>query len=178
MSPGRSPAARPRDVQRSRVYDAEQLLRTLFDHADAVPGRTIEAYGTRLTLPVERRFGSVAAVQDYTDRLLALTWVGARWPRAAIAVRVRARAGHRAAHYEPDTSTLALPEQGRAARWALRELVVLHELTHHLDSAPATHAAHGPEFCGRQLELVDEVIGAEAAFLLRTTYLQCGVRLG
>ncbi len=167
-----------RDGQRSRVYDAEALVRRIFDSAAEHGLRTVDTHGSQLTLPIERRFASVESVQDYADRVLALNWVRSQWERATAPVRVRARAGRQAAHYEYDTATIAVPARGLESTWALRELVVLHELAHHLDPGSDRLAAHGPEYCARYLDLIDGVIGPEAAFLLRVTYLDCGVRLG
>ncbi|WP_406268087.1 TIGR04338 family metallohydrolase [Nocardia sp. NBC_00881] len=167
-----------RDTQRAKVYDAEQLVRGVFDRADEHGVRTVELYGSQLTLPIERRFASVESVQRYADKVLALNWVRAQWARAAVSVRVRSRAGTAAAHYQAGDAVLAVPLHTGGTAWALRELVVLHELAHHLESAPAEVAPHGPEFCGRYLDLVDGVVGPEAALLLRATMLGCGVRLG
>lgn len=166
-----------RDGQRARVYEAESVVRGLFDRADRTATRGLELFGSNLTLPIERRFASVESVQDYTNRVLALNWVRARWPRAARPVTVRARAGTTAAHYEPGTATLAVPTRGEGTRWALRELVVLHELAHHLEPDGADLAAHGPEFLDRYLALVEEIVGGEAAFVLRVTLAENGVRL-
>ncbi|MQY23945.1 TIGR04338 family metallohydrolase [Nocardia macrotermitis] len=167
-----------RDGQRGRVYDAEGLVRRMFDRADAGGGRTVELYGSQLTLPVERRFASVESVQSYVDRVLGLNWVRAQWVRSGEPVRVRARAGAGAAHYEAAGAVLAIPLHNAGSDWALREFVILHEIAHHLGEPEAEVAAHGPEFCSRYLELVDGVIGPEAALLLRTTLLDCGVRFG
>lgn len=166
-----------RDTQRGRVYEAEQLVRAVFDRAAEFGQRTVEVHGSTLTLPVERKFASVDSVQRYCDRVLALRWVAAKWSRADVPIRVRARAGTVAAHYETAGAVLAVPVRAGAA-WALRELVVLHELAHHLEPAPDAVAAHGPQFCGRYLELVDGVVGAEAGLLLRITLHDCGARIG
>lgn len=172
-----------RDTQRAKVYDAEQLVRSVFDRAAEFGQRTVEVHGSRLTLPVERKFASVDSVQQYCDRVLALGWVAATWERAGVPIRVRARAGNVAAHYETGDAVLAVPlhaetgTRGRTA-WALRELVVLHELAHHLEPRPDTVAAHGPEFCARYVELADGVIGPEVGLLLRLTFHDMGVRLG
>ncbi|MGW0174936.1 TIGR04338 family metallohydrolase [Rhodococcus sp. NPDC003322] len=166
-----------RDSQRSLVYDAESVVRGIFDRADRGTGRQLELFGSHLTLPVERRFASVESVQDYADRVLTLNWVRARWPRSAVPVTVRTRAGAKAAHYEPGTATLAVPVVGGRSRWALRELVVLHELAHHLEPDGADLAPHGPEFVDRYLVLVEEILGGEAAFVLRTVFVENGVRL-
>ncbi|MFC4123810.1 TIGR04338 family metallohydrolase [Nocardia rhizosphaerae] len=169
-------APRDRDAQRAKVYDAEQLVRGAFDRAEEFGHRTVEVYGSHLTLPVERRFAAVESVQSYVDRVLALNWVRAQWERAAVPVRVRARAGASAAHYEPVDAVLAVPLHTGSTAWALRELVILHELAHHLGAAD--EAAHGPQFCTRYTELVDGVIGPEAALLIRATFAGCGVRFG
>ncbi|HEY5852808.1 MAG TPA: TIGR04338 family metallohydrolase [Aldersonia sp.] len=167
-----------RDVQRGRVYDAEQLVRTVFDRTDENRLRVVETHGSQLTLPVERRFASLESVQTYVRKVLALNWVRARWARAAAPVQVRARLGATSAHYELATATLAVPMHAGGTAWALREFVVLHELAHHLDPDPDRTAAHGPEYCERYLDLVDGIVGAEAAFLLRATMLDCGVKIG
>jgi putative metallohydrolase (TIGR04338 family) len=168
----------PRDTQRAKVYDAEQLVRGVFERADEHGNRTVEIYGSHLTLPIERRFASVDSVQTYTDKVLRLNWVRTQWDRAAVPVLVRSRAGATAAHYELAHAVLAVPLHTGGSAWALRELVVLHELAHHLESAPASVAPHGPEFCARYLELLDGVIGPEAGLLMRATMVGCGVRLG
>lgn len=167
-----------RDSQRAKVYDAEQLVRQVFDRADEHNVRELELLGSHITLPGERKFASVESVQTYVDMVLALNWVRAQWDRAAVGVAVRPRAGQRAAHYESVVSTIAVPLHVSGSAWALRELVVLHELAHHLEPQESGFAPHGPEFVGRYLELVGEIIGGEAGFLLRTTMLECGVRVG
>ena len=42
-----------RDTQRSKVYAAEEFVRTLFDRAAEHGDRMIEFFGTSLTLPPE-----------------------------------------------------------------------------------------------------------------------------
>lgn len=161
---------RARDTQRAAVYGAESLVRRMFDRADERGIRAVEIAGSQVTLPVERRFASIESVQAYLDAVLALNWVRDRWPRATVRVRVRARAGNTAAHYESDCAVIALPEHRANTAWAFRELVVLHELAHHLDpSDPDDPAdpAHGAAFVDRFLTLAGEIIGPEAAFALR-----------
>lgn len=161
-----------RDTQRSKVYAAEEFVRTLFDRAGEHGNRTIEFFGTNLTLPPEARFSSVDSVQRYVDDVLALGSVRARWPDAA-ALTARTRRGLTAAHYErdADAAVIAVPE-GRTA-WALRELVVLHEIAHHLCDADPPH---GPEFIATFCELTEAVMGPEVAHVLRVVYAKEGVR--
>jgi putative metallohydrolase (TIGR04338 family) len=120
-----------------------------------------------VTLPVERKFASIESVQDYVNRVLALNWVRETWARAATPIHVRARAGNNAAHYESDCATMAVPEYRSGKAWAFRELVVLHEIAHHLDPSDPDDPS----------TLVGEIIGPEAAFVLRAMLLAGGVRL-
>jgi hypothetical protein len=185
-----------RDAQRAKVYAAEGFVRTMFDRAAERGDPVVEFFGTTLTLPPEARFGSVESVQNYVDDVLALPAVRERWP-ATTPLRVRIRRGATAAHYErlggqersdqgnghggqersdpgnrhADAATIAVP-QDRSA-WALRELVVLHEIAHHLTD---TDPAHGPDFVTTFCDLAAAVMGAEVAFVLRMVYAKEGVR--
>jgi putative metallohydrolase (TIGR04338 family) len=156
----------PRDTQRAKVYAAEEFVRTLFDRAAERGNRVVDFFGTQLTLPPEGRFASVAAVQRYVDEVLA--HVGADRP-----LMVRARRGVTAAHYErfDDDATIAVPDM--RSTWALRELVVLHEIAHHLSEA---EPPHGPEFVATFCELAEAVMGPEVAHVLRVIYAKEGVR--
>lgn len=147
-------------------------MRTLFDRAAEHSSRTIEFFGTNLTLPPEARFASVESVQSYVDDVLALGPVRERWPDVA-ALAVRPRRGVTAAHYERDEHGAAIAVPERRTTWALRELVVLHEIAHHLcDAAPP----HGPEFVATFCDLAGAVMGPEAAHVLRVVYAKEGVR--
>lgn len=166
-----------RDVQRAKVYAAESLVCRIYDRADAMGTRTVDLHGSTITLPVERRFASVESMQTYVDRVVALNWVRAAWPeRAVVPATVRMRNGQARAHYEHATATIAIPPHQNNRAWAMRELVLLHELAHHL--TPAHRAAHGAEFTDTHLTLVSELVGPEAGLLLRTTMHEAGVRIG
>lgn len=158
-----------RDTQRSAVYAAEQFVRTLFDRAAERGNRVVDFFGAQLTLPPEARFGSVDAVQRYVADVLAMPAVTVRWPAAGPLV-VRARRGETAAHYEPG-GVIAVPE--RETTWALRELVILHEIAHHLSEAMPPH---GPEFTATFGELCEVVMGPEVGHVLRVVYAKEGVR--
>ena len=162
----------PRDTQRSKVYAAEQFVRTLFDRAAERGTRAVDFFGAQLTLPPEARFASTDSVRNYVDDVLALPSVRARWP-AAEPLTVRARRGVTAAHYEYDggVATIAVPD--RQSTWALRELVVLHEVAHHLCRC---EPPHGPEFVAAFCELAETVMGPEVGHVLRVTYAKEGVR--
>lgn len=162
-----------RDSQRSKVYGAEEFARTLFDRAAEHGSGVIDFFGAALTLPPEARFSSLASVQRYVDQVLALPTVRTAWPDAGV-LSVRPRRGATAAHYEvrDGDGVIAVPAQ--TTRWALRELVVLHEVAHHL--CPV-NPAHGPQFAATFCELAAAVMGPEAGHVLRVLYDKHGVRL-
>lgn len=144
-----------RDTGRERVYQAEFRLRGMYDIIGETGNPVVELDGVSLTMPPEARFASVASVQSYCDRVLAL--VGHDQP-----VRVRERQGTAKAHYEwRGGGVIAVPVVG--SRWALREVVVLHELAHHL----APGAKHGPGFVAVMTDLLGRVMGPEAGLAYR-----------
>lgn len=162
-----------RDAQRSKVYAAEDFVRTLFDRAAEHGSRAVEFFGTQLTLPPEGRFASVPAVQRYVDDVLSLSAVRQQWP-ALPPLTVRARRAATAAHYEcrDGTGVIAVPDRD-TADWAMRELVVLHEVAHHLSEAAPPH---GPEFVATMCTLTELVMGPELGHVLRVVYAKEGVR--
>jgi putative metallohydrolase (TIGR04338 family) len=162
-----------RDWQRAKVYAAEEFVRTLFDRAAEHGYRSIEFFGAQLTLPPEARFASVASVQRYVDDVLALPAVRHEWPTVA-ALTVRARRAASAAHYEnrDGVGVIAVPDLA-TADWAMRELVVLHEIAHHLcDASPP----HGPHYVATLCTLAELVMGPELGHVLRVVYAKEGVR--
>ncbi|BDB39993.1 hypothetical protein Mkiyose1665_11630 [Mycobacterium kiyosense] len=163
----------PRDAQRAKVYAAEGFVRTIFDRAAEHGSPSLEFFGTQLTLPPEGRFASVESVQRYVDGVLAFPAVRERWP-AVSPLRVRARRAATAAHYEnrDGTGVIAVPDRA-TADWAMRELVVLHEIAHHLCQEPPPH---GPAFVATMCELAESVMGPEAGHVLRVVYAKEGVR--
>ena len=162
-----------RDSQRSKVYAAEQFVRTLFDRSSERGSRSVEFFGTELTLPPEGRFGSVESVRRYVDSVLNHPAVQQGWPGIS-PLAVRPRRGVSAAHYErrDGVATIAVPD--RRDSWALRELVVLHEIAHHLCEVSPPH---GPPFIATLCELATMMMGPEAGYVLRVVYAKEGVRL-
>jgi putative metallohydrolase (TIGR04338 family) len=157
----------------SALYAAEDQWSAVLDR-----GGQVDFFGSRLDIPVQRRFGDIASVQSYVDRVLALPMVVAAYPNAG-PVRVRERSGQRRAHYEPASAAIAIPMRDL---WAGRESVVLHEVAHHLacsigvPASPSGRRWHGTEFQAAMCGLVSEVLGEQAALLLRAGYDAAGVR--
>lgn len=164
---------RVRDAQRAKVYAAEEFVRTLFDRTSEHGSRSVEFFGTQLTLPPEARFASAASVRRYVDDVLALPAVRQRWPVIGL-LSVRTRRAATAAHYEnhDGAGVIAVPEQ-RGGGWAMRELVVLHEIAHHLcDAQPP----HGSQFITTLCALAEVVMGPELGYVLRAVFAREGVR--
>ena len=161
-----------RDSQRAKVYAAEEFVRTLFDRAAEHGSPTVEFFGGQLTLPPEGRFASVESVQRYVDDVIALPAVRQQWPEVS-APRVRPRRAASAAHYEnrDGAGVIAVPDR-HAADWAMRELVVLHEVAHHLCRVLPPH---GPEFVATICTLAELVMGPEVGHVLRVVYAKEGV---
>lgn len=166
-----------RDSQRQRVYDAEDQVCRQLEYA-AAGARLVDVAGSRIVLPLEVRFGSLNAAQAYVDAVRTSEAFAALFPVAANQpLRIRARAGDRAAHYEAP-GTIALNEPASGTGWALRELVVLHELTHHgqhHDRLPGP--LHGPAFAGALLTLAGAVVGPEVRLLLTAAFVEHAVEV-
>lgn len=144
------------DRDRSSVYAAEDQWSAVLDR-----GGPIDFFGSHLVLPVQLRFGDLAAMQSYVDARCA-----AEPSRGS--VRVRPRRGQASAHYAD--GVIAIPME---SGWACRESVLLHELAHHV--ARGSQPPHGTAFRQAMLELVLEAQGPESALVLRTSYESNGV---
>ncbi len=162
-----------RDTQRSRVYAAEEFVRTLFDRAAQHSSRAIDFFGAQITLPPEARFASVDSVQRYVDSVLALPAVAAQWPytdngggagtagRHGRALRAhRRRRGDRGAGPR---------NAGPYANWwcCMRWLTIC---------AVVEGRPHGPDFVATFCALAEAVMGAEAAHVLRVVYVKEGAK--
>ena len=160
------------DRGRETLYAAERMAQLVFE----APGTSTQIGGVTVTVPPEARFASVASVADHVARVLARPSIRERFPRAGEPVSVRVRRGPVSAHYEAGPpAVIAVPENADG-RWALRELVVLHELAHHLDDSGG--AAHGPVFAATLIDLVTDVVGPEAGWIYRILFTDSGVPVG
>ena len=149
-----NPAAKP-------YYDAEFELRFILEH-----GGTVDFYGSTLVVPEERKFGDLEGVRRYLAAACAhIGWEGEP-------PKVRARRGETRAHYDMLKHEIAVPEhRGSRHSWALREIVILHELAH----AMTTGHGHDSVFCSSLVGLVTRCIGQEAGFLLAVAYEKRGI---
>jgi putative metallohydrolase (TIGR04338 family) len=154
-----------RDSQRQRAYNGEFAMRDMLDVARKHEVPTVVICGQRLNAPQERVFGDLDSIQRYVDKVLALNWVRATWSPGPI--RIRRRKGVTKAHYQHNV--IAIPDR---VNWAMREIVVLHEIAHHLTPGQA----HGPRFVGTFVALVTEILGHEAGFMLRVSMIDAGAK--
>jgi len=155
-----NPPTKPRDEQKSRVYSAEQMFRTILDDHPIM-----YFAGSTIPVPLERKFGNLESIRRYADYVVRVY--------GAPEVTIRERKGDTKAHYERDTHTIAVPVPHRLSdAWSMREIVILHELTHHLCSGPG----HGPEFALKFTQLVGRMMGENAQFMLTTLMYQHHVK--
>lgn len=151
-------------VETERAYAAEFVLRDQLTLTSAV------VHGTTLTIPVERKFGRIEDIQRYVDMVLALNWVRDTYPSARLPLKVvrhrvinRANCGH---------GELRVNDSDEGRAWSFREVVILHEVAHHLTPCGTEH---GVEWRACFLDLLDGIVGPEAAFLLRTNFHDQGL---
>ena len=156
-------ALKTSDTLRQAVYRAEDQWSALMDR-----GGHVDFFGSSITAPVQLRFGSVDDVRVYVDRVCR--------ERRLPEIQVRHRRGGTRAHYEvqPDGGVIAIPTK---QLWAMRESVVLHEISHHTAITLHASAHHDQHFTSSMLSLVQEFLGHEAELLLRTSYQAAGVPL-
>lgn len=178
-----------RDPDQRAVYGAEDQLAAWLDRASRSPGTPLRisvAGEIRAFEPEnEPRFSDPTAVQEYVDRVLAhLRESGAHYPGPdgtdllTVPLVVRARRGHRQAHYEPHElparGVMAIPPREIGGAWSLRGAVVLHEVAHHL----AGEGGHGPAFRTTFLRLLEDLGLAVTADLLHAAYRIEGLDAG
>lgn len=160
---------RKRDSQKAKVYSAQNVLHWLYESAEQNGNPVVTVNGVTVTLPPEAKFASVESIQSYVERVLALPAIREAYPALSLSVpTVRHRKGTTKAHYS--AGEIAIPTD-RGGKWAMRELVVLHELAHHL----AILDGHGPRFAATLLTLVGAVMGPEIELIGRMVFDDNGV---
>lgn len=149
------------DPQRSAVYVAEDRVAAWLDTLG--PDRaTVTVDGRTFRPEVEPRFTDPEAVGRFAEQVLAhLRDTGKEYgARESLPLQVRPRRGNRAATYTLADHTIAVPPFERGGRWALRGLVVLHEIAHHLHGRPGHDASWRSTFL-RLLEDIGQPVTAQ-----------------
>lgn len=168
------------DRQRAGLYEAERRLRRMLDRAHEYP--VAQVAGSRITLPVERKFADLPSMQTYVDLVLAQDWP--EFPRLGISrvpvVPSPEAADQNSAMYTGGRIQVPVRATNPATgtRWAMREVVVLHELAHH---AMFVHRPgvphHGAEFAGAFRTLLVGMMGPEMTLLFDVIFRDGGVRV-
>jgi len=159
-----------KDAQVSRVYKSEELFGRLLDNALEFP--FVQIWGSQIPVPShEKKFGDLDGVRRYVLWLFSTPWMSENYPDAK-APGVMLRRGDKMAHYQ--WGTIYVPAVQRGGRWAMREIVVLHEVAHHLTRG--VDQSHGTEFTQAFLALVTEYLGEEAGFILKHFYISNEVK--
>lgn len=156
------------DPQRMRVYESEHQLQQMLGGEV----REVRLHGTRVTLPPELRFGSIEAVQTYCDKVC----LECGEPPVNVVGPAPGKKNVSKAYYTSYKQQIYIPlAQFARNEWAAREVVVLHELAHHV--ARGVAEAHGPEFCAVYLDLLERHMSPEVAWVLRSLYAGNAVRV-
>jgi putative metallohydrolase (TIGR04338 family) len=172
-------ANRNHDPDQAAVYAAEADVRLFLDELIRGSGGqtgVVNFLGGAYEPEVEPRFSSPAEVGVHVERICRhLTETGADFGgRERQTPRVRARRGDRAAHYEPGTQTIAIPDDIAPGGWAMRGSVVWHELAHHL-AGDTQDGDHGASFRATLLRLLEAIDVPEIAGMLLRAYESRGL---
>jgi putative metallohydrolase (TIGR04338 family) len=143
------------DRCRGAVYQAEDTIASVM----ARPHRMVRLGRDVVTLPAVARFGSLDAIQDFVDLVLADPRTTADYPGRG-GVEVVPKRGFRTASYRD--GRIRIPMADPRGRWALTQAVVLHEVAHHLAAEPG----HGRSFRGALVHLYERHLGSGAAAML------------
>jgi putative metallohydrolase (TIGR04338 family) len=156
------------DSQKDLLYHSENKLIRLIDTNDQYA--PVSVAGSTFSIPREAKFGDLASVQRYCDQVTKHFNLS---PVTCLAMRKDARSK---AYYR--ARQIHLPTV--SGRWSMRELVVLHELAHHAARSENGSAceAHGSEFAGKFVEMVDWAMGTEASMMLKIFFYENGVKVG
>lgn len=157
-----APVRYSRDAQSGKVYDAEHQLQRMLDSITQYP--TVQIAGSTVTLHPPLRFGALATVQAYVNTVCD--------NEGASRLDVRLSQSERWARYHG--TYITLPSRGQdGGRWAWREEVVLHEITHHLTPGHG----HDGVFCDRYITLLTAYVSPEIGFLTRLLLLDNGAKI-
>lgn len=155
-----------KDRDRSLVYSAEDLWSKALDR-----GGVVNFFGSTFTVPQQKIFGDLSAMQRTVDFWLQSEAIRSHFPGLS-PLLVRGRKGERKAHYEPD-GVIAIPLD---QSWACREAVLAHEFAHHC-SWVETAPFHGTAYRQAMIKVTEVAFGVEAALLLRAAYDGAGLEV-
>lgn len=167
------------DPDRRSTYAAEEMVAAWLDAVSPETGEVEVTAGSRRATyspEAEPRFGRPADVVTFVDRVLdRLRQQGREFGsnyrgREQRPVIVSPSFASKRASYSD--GIILLPERERGGAWALRGLVVLHELAHHLNTGVdgAIIDAHGEGFRATFVQLLEDIGWTEISAMLREAY--------
>ncbi len=176
------------DPDRRTTYAAEDMVTAWLDATSLETGEvqvTIRRDGRHqqatYSPEVEPRFSRPSEVTAFVERVLERLQDLSRQHgsgyrgREKKPVRVVAHSGWKKASYSE--GFIFLPARERGGSWALRGLVVLHELAHHLNTGVegAIIDVHGEGFRSTFVRLLEDIGWVQIAAMLREAYAQVGL---
>jgi len=157
---------------KEKIYQVEFALRDILDVANE-GDRTYRIAGMELTMPVEYKFGELDHIQKYANAVIR-DYNGRHDTRHNKVRVVEGRKSlHRKAYYTHSMARITLPQRDRGS-WAWRQVVVLHEIAHHLASCHG----HGVEFARVMLDLLENYVGPQAGLVYMILLDKEGITIG
>jgi len=157
---------------KEKIYQVEFALRDILDVANE-GDRTYRIAGMELTMPVEYKFGELDHIQKYANAVIR-DYNGRHGTRHKKVRVVEGRKSlHRKAYYTHSMARITLPQRDRGS-WAWRQVVVLHEIAHHLASCHG----HGVEFARVMLDLLENYVGPQAGLVYMILLDKEGITIG
>lgn len=132
--------------------------------------QTTRVYGAESACGIKRSEEELTLkqCQKFVDRVLARQYVKKNYGSYRIIVRDGRGQRRATASWYYGQRVINLP------KWARNEFVILHEISHHLDTGRYTH---GALFATIMLDLVRNVMGKEKADQLQSGYALKGVKV-
>ena len=176
------------DRDRRTTYAAEDMVTAWLDAVSPETGQvqvTVRRDGrthqVSYTPEPEPRFTRPPDVTRFVDAVLARLQDQARQygshyrGREKQPIRVVAHSGWKKASYRD--GMIFLPQRERGGSWALRGLVVLHEVAHHLNTGVdgTIIDAHGEGFRTTFVQLLEDLGWVQTSAMLREAYAQTGL---
>ena len=158
-------------VRDNAVYGAEFLLRDVLDVASEGDG-TYEFRGMHLTMPVEYKFGELDHIQRYVNAVINGGILSTGSNHSTVRVVEGSANLRKKAYYRTGRNQIVLPQRDKGS-WAWREVVVLHEIAHHLTPGHE----HDEVFASCLAELLEQQIGPEAGLIYRVTLDRNNIKL-
>lgn len=157
---------------KEKIYQVEFALRDILDVCSEGDG-TYTIQGMKLTMPIEYKFGSLDTIKTYANAVVDDYNRRHGTDHGYAEVVEGSKSLHRRAYYRHGMARITIPQRDRGS-WAWRQVVILHEIAHHLAFIPG----HGVEFAEIMEDLLRECVGPEAGLVYRILLDQEGIQLG